>query len=204
MINTQTATLSELKAFVADNDIFVEGDRRRKASFIEAIDAWYHETSYYENDISIDDLTNLPIDGEFVDISIQELDNARQYVSNNNSYNYSYSNNELDTVSQSVSNVDDDEIVSGMSELNSTSVPIDDSGSWMPMVITLPLVLPVVCILAVVASVARCMPFVIQWLDSGLQHILEGLVEFTAWLFGDEYDDEIDSHYLQVKELFSS
>ena len=187
MINIQTATLSELKAFVADNDIFVEGDKRRRASFIEAIEAWYHETGYYDNDenvlaiedndIIIDELTNLPI--SFVDISLQELD----------------------TVSQVVSSVSDGEVVS---DDNSTSVPIDNSGSWMPMVITLPLVLPVVCILAVVALVARCMPFVIQCLDSGLQLILEGLVEFTAWLFGDEYDDEIDSHYLQVKELFSS
>ncbi len=105
MINTKTATISELRTFATTNNIHIDGDRRKKAVFIEAIEAWLNETGFYDNeddeilaaivsnenvlaindnDISIDELTNLPDD--FDDITIEELDSVRQYVSNSDSY----------------------------------------------------------------------------------------------------------------------
>ena len=105
MINIQTASISELRTFATANQISIDGDRRKKAVFIEAIEAWLNETGFYDNedgeilaviasnenvlaiddnDIGIDELTNLPDD--FDDITIEELDSVRQYVGNSDSY----------------------------------------------------------------------------------------------------------------------
>jgi hypothetical protein len=40
MINTTTATMTELRAFATANDITIDGDKRLKASYQIAIDAW--------------------------------------------------------------------------------------------------------------------------------------------------------------------
>jgi hypothetical protein len=40
MLNTKTASLTQLKAFCLENNIAVDGDRRCKQSYIEAIELW--------------------------------------------------------------------------------------------------------------------------------------------------------------------
>ncbi|MGK7951685.1 MAG: hypothetical protein AB4368_23580 [Xenococcaceae cyanobacterium] len=211
MFNTQTASLKELRAFVADNDIFVDGDRRKKAPFIEAIDAWYHETSYYENDdevfvanisksngniadndikdITIDDLTNLPDElGEF-DISIEQLENADNYSLSDNVIKHEGT---LDPWLSKAKNI--------------TSIePINSRTNILPiLVIALPVYVISTTIIAILALVVRCTPKVIHWFEWGLTGFLSSMAEAIEYLFGDKYDDELDNHYHQVKELFGS
>jgi hypothetical protein len=45
MINTK---ISELRQFAKDNDIFIDGDKRRKQSFIDSITAWMEEAGCFD------------------------------------------------------------------------------------------------------------------------------------------------------------
>ena len=46
MINLTTALLSELKQYSVDNDITVQGDRRKKSSYINSIQVWMNARAY--------------------------------------------------------------------------------------------------------------------------------------------------------------
>ena len=59
-INTQFATMSELKAFAVENNISIEGDLRRKQSYVDSIESWLQETGYYDTDDSRSELDGHP------------------------------------------------------------------------------------------------------------------------------------------------
>ena len=72
MFNATTATLSQLRAFASDNGISIEGDRRRKQSYIDAIQAW-------QADVDFDSLldTALAVNrGEITEEEALEISNA--------------------------------------------------------------------------------------------------------------------------------
>ena len=66
--NISTASLSELKAFASVNDIFIEGDKRRKATWVEFI------TDYL---VECGDMEAI---AQEADITIEELEASQAYL----------------------------------------------------------------------------------------------------------------------------
>ena len=64
MFNATIAPLSALRAFAADHNIAIDGDRRRKQSYIDSITAWQAECGDFESvmtDEDFDDLLDLAL-----------------------------------------------------------------------------------------------------------------------------------------------
>ena len=67
MFNATTSTLAQLRAFASDNNIAIEGDRRRKQSYIDSITAWQSEGGEFEpaeENISIEELESFELPWE--------------------------------------------------------------------------------------------------------------------------------------------
>ena len=59
MFNATTASLAQLRAFAADHNIAIDGDRRRKQSYVDSITAWQAECGDFEPAMTEEDFDDL-------------------------------------------------------------------------------------------------------------------------------------------------
>ena len=182
LLNIQSASLSDLKAFAKANDIFIEGDKRKKASFVDSIEAFLIESGDME---AIAAQANIANDIS-EDITLDELEATQAHY---------------ETILPSAET----------SEPVAESKLLVKSSAATPLTMLYPLAMVIIAgvmasgwlIARLGVAVNSLVVFTLPYIDQGFTTILEGVVWLTELLFGSEYDEYSDS-YLEIKHLMRS
>ena len=172
--SAQTASLSELRAYVAEHDIVVSGDKRRKAAYVVAIEAQLEldtvmdKQAAYECEYELDELEQECFDGVESPRTSHGCRKTRHPVFS-----------------------EDRDVAPFNSRFN--------EGSSL-VFLALPLVYLLLSgILALASVVVAITSFIVPLIHRVLTRLLSGLVDWVEYIFGrDRYRDS----YLQVVALF--
>lgn len=211
-------SISELKAFAATNNIQIEGDKRKKATWIEAITDFLVECGEMEEVANQADIANGVV-GELArllveDITLEELEASQESLLDYQAHYETILN--ATTVKSTVSSTKTPEsvpVVDVVLSTSSTKIQAKNvqlsfnqtSSNITPMVMVLwtlaMIVVPAVVLVGRLANGAikvfrKALPLIDQWLTT----ILQCLVNIVEWLFGSDYDLYSDS-YLEIKHL---
>ena len=209
-----SASIKELKAFANDNDIFIQGDKRRKDTWIESITDFLIESGEMESIADEADINNgTAAVTTFTQIEPFTCAYPTQQVSDFiDLANYAYSPTQtlgLEPVVSELSNEPSkvNELVEDpLGSRQTDSVAFNQSTSAiLPMKLVLwtlaITIIPAVIVLGWFGNgVIKLVRATITLMDRAITRLLEGTVWVTELLFGDSFDQHSDS-YLEIKHL---
>lgn len=182
-----SASIKELKAFANDNDIFIQGDKRRKDTWIESITDFLIESGEMESIANEADINN----GTAAVTTFTQIE----------PFTCAYP-------TQSVSDfIDVAEYADSPTELPGLEALAfnQSTSAILPMQLVLwtlaIIIIPVAIVLGWLGNgVIKLARVTIPLMDRAITKVLEGVVWVTELLFGDSFDEYSDS-YLEIKHL---
>ena len=216
----QSASIKDLKAFAVANDIQIDGDKRKKASFVDSIEAYLIECGDLKtvaNQAGIDSGSALDITLEKLEASQTELEAILPAVASSNDsevFTCAYpaqSVSDFINISEHIdSTIQQPELEPQAKEIanvpSEVVEPVNAGFRKGSTVITMFAPLAVLLVGALMASVwltirlgvvlKPVMQYCLRLIDSGLTAILETVVDTTDYLFGDTDTDDY-SHDMQ-------
>lgn len=209
-----SATMTELKAFANSNDVFIDGDRRRKATWILSITDFLIECGEMDVLANLADIDNGVVEDITLECSLEELKAFQAHndtILPTSTVEQEVKSNVSPTEQAELEPVDDEVLntTSTTNQANNSQLSFNqNTTAVLPMKLllwTLAIVIvPAVVILGWLGNgVIKLVRVTIPLMDTATTLVLEGIVWLTELLFGSDYDEYSDS-YMEVKALMRS
>lgn len=176
----QFASFKDLKAFAVANDIQIDGDKRKKVSFVESIEAWLIECGEMEaaaNQAGIDSGSV----SDFINIS-EHIDSTIQQP-------------ELEHQAKEIANVSS-EVVKPVNAKFREGSTVITMFAPLAMLLGAVIVASVWLTIRLAIVLKPVMQYCLRLIDRGLTAILEAIVYVIEYCFGDSPVDDY-SHDMQ-------